>query len=100
MNIEEAITKSPQMPEGSVLVARLPFTWGSEAEFVMLTDEYGVPSATMEAGFKYLLELDEIMDCLDYLKKKRAGTKTVAEFVIHYAVYDTAPAWIEDIPDA
>lgn len=99
MNVEEAVAKVAQMPEGSVLVARPPITWGAEALFVGLTNEYRVPQATLEAGFKYLLGKDDLLNLLQFLKKKRVSSRTVAEFVIHYAMADSAPAWIDDIPD-
>jgi len=87
------------MPKGSVLVARPPFTWGAEATFVSLADDFRIPPAVADAGFQYLLERDDLLDLLGFLKKKRVSPRTIAEFVIHYAVTDAVPAWIDDIPD-
>lgn len=39
------------------------------------------------------------MNLIAFLKKKKVGARTIAEFVIHYAITDSAPAWIDDIPD-
>lgn len=99
MNIEEALAKVAQMPQGSVLVAKPPLTWGAEALFVKLTDDYRVPQSVIDAGYVYLLGRDDIEDLLGVLKRKKVGSRTVAEFVIHYAVTDSSPAWINDIPD-
>jgi hypothetical protein len=99
MNVEEAVANTLQMPEGNALVAKPPLTWGAEAMFVPLTDDYRVPSEVIEAGFQYLLERDDLVDLLGFLKKKRVSGRTAAEFVIHYAVTDAYPAWIDDIPD-
>jgi hypothetical protein len=53
MNVEEALTNVAQMPEGSVLVAKLPLTWGVETIFVEPTDDYRVPKAVKDAGYEY-----------------------------------------------
>lgn len=100
MNVEEAVLKASQMPEGSVLVAKSPLAWGSEAMFVELTDEYAVPQSVKEAGYEYLLGRDDIENLLTFIKKKKVSSRTVAEFIIHYAMTDSAPSWINDIPDA
>lgn len=99
MNVEEAIARVVQMQEGSVLVAKQPLTWGSEAMFTELTEDYRVPQPVLEAGYVYLLGRDDIENLLIFLKKKKVSSKTVAEFVIHYAVADSTPSWINDIPD-
>lgn len=100
MNVEDAVSKALQMPEGAALVAKPPLTWGAEAMLVELTDDYCVPQSVQDAGFQYLLGRDDLLNLLDYLKSKRVSNRTAAEFVIHYAVTDSAPAWINDIPDA
>jgi hypothetical protein len=76
-----------------------PLTWGADAMFVELTDDYRVPQAVKDAGYQYLLGREDIEKLLAFLTKKRVSSRTVAEFVIHYAVTDSAPAWINDIPD-
>jgi hypothetical protein len=63
-------------------------------------DVGGVPESAKQAGFEYLLERDEIEYELEFLKTKKIGSRAVAEFIIHYAVYDSPPAWIEEIPNA
>jgi hypothetical protein len=99
MNVEEALSRAEQIPEGHVLVAKPPLTWGAEAMVVQLTDDYRVPQSVSDAGYVYLLGRDDIENLLAFLKKKRVSSRTVAEFVIHYAVTDSPPAWINDIPD-
>ena len=99
MNVVEAIAKVAQMPEGGVLVAKPPLTWGSEAMFVELTDDYRVPQSVKDAGYEYLLGRDDIENLLADLRKKKVSERTVAEFIIHYAVTDSAPSWINDVPD-
>lgn len=100
MNLEEAMLKVAEMPEGSALVAKPPLTWGSEAMFVDLTDDYRVPQTILDSGYQYLLGHDDLVNLIAFLKKKKIGIRTAAEFVIHYAITDSAPAWIDDIPDA
>jgi hypothetical protein len=99
VNVEEAVAKVAQMPADSVLVAKPPLTWGAEAMFVQLTDDFRVPQSVKEAGYEYLLGRDDLENLLEFLNKKRVGSRTVAEFVIHYAVTDSPPSWINDIPD-
>lgn len=98
MNIEEAVLKVAEMSDSSVIVAKPPLTWGSEAIFVELTDDYRVPQPIKDAGYEYLLGREEIENLLAFLKKKKVGSRTTAEFVIHYSMTDSAPAWIDDIP--
>lgn len=100
MNIEEAILRVSEAAENSILVARPPLTWGAEAMFVQATREFAVPPAAVDAGYEYVLEIEDIRELLVFLKKKRVSSRTAAEFVIHYAIYDTTPAWIADVPDA
>jgi hypothetical protein len=99
MNVEEAVAAFAHVSEGSVLVAKPPLTWGSEAMFVQLTADHRVPEAVKEAGYEYLLGRDDIEGLLTFLKKKQLSSRAVAEFVIHYAMNDCAPSWIDDIPN-
>ena len=87
------------MPVDSVLVARPPLTWGAEAMFVQLTDDYRVPEAVKEAGYQYLLSREDIGNLLRFLKTKKVTSRTAAEFIIHYAITDSSPSWINDVPD-
>lgn len=99
MNIEEAVSQFAQMPEGTVLVAKPPLTWGAEALFIELTDENRVPQPVKDAGYEYLMGRDDIANLIESLNKKRVSSRTAAEFIIHYAMNDSAPAWIDDILD-
>jgi hypothetical protein len=90
MNIEDAIARFARMGENSVLVAKPPLTWGSEAMFVELTDDYRVPQPVQAAGYVYLLGRDDIGNLLEFLKRKKLGSRAIAEVVIHYAVTDSA----------
>jgi hypothetical protein len=100
MTVEEAVLRLAQAPEDSVLVAKPPLTWGAEAMFIELTDDYRVPQPVKDAGYEYLMGRDDIANLLALLKKKRLSSRAIAEFVIHYAMNDSAPAWIDGIPDA
>ena len=100
MNIEEAVAKVAEVTEGSVLVAKPPLTWGADAMFVQLTNDYRLPQLVVEAGYQYLLGIEDIIGLLAFLKTKKVSSRTAAEFIIHYAVADCEPAWIYDIPDA
>jgi hypothetical protein len=98
MTIEEAIAAIARAPKDSALVAKPPLTWGAEAMFVELTDDYRVPQHLCESGYQYLLGREDIETLLEFLKKK-VSSRTAAEFVIHYALTDSPPSWIDDIPD-
>jgi hypothetical protein len=52
-----------------------------------------------EAGFDYLLGREDIERLLAFLRGKNMSSRAAAEFVIHYAINDCAPSWIDDIPD-
>jgi hypothetical protein len=99
MTIEEALVIASHVPEQQTLVARPPLTWGAEALFVTLTPDYRVPKEVLDAGYKYLLDGEDIAMILDLAKTKRLSSRSVAELLIHYAVNDAFPAWIDDIPD-
>ena len=100
MNIESAVAQVARMSEDGVLVAKPPFTWASEALFVDLTDDYHVPQPVKDAGFEYLLGRSDIEMLVDFLRAKKISSRAAAEFVIHYAITDSTPAWIDDVPDA
>lgn len=101
MNILEAVLGMKDASQrGAVLVARPPLTWGAEAMFVDLTDDYRVPQPILDAGFQYLMGAEDLSSVLEYVRKKKISEKAIAEFVIHYAMVDSAPAWIDDIPEA
>lgn len=99
MNLEEAIAKAAQISDDMVLVAKPPFTWGAEALYVMLADDCSVPQPVLDAGFELLLDHEDLMTQLGYLKSKKVSAKTAAEFVIHYAINDSWPAWFGDLPE-
>ena len=100
MTVEEALASVSIMPATQSLVARSPLTWGAEALFVSLTDDYRVPAEVLDAGYKYLLDAEDINHILEYAKTKKLSSRSVAELVIHYSVNDAFPAWIDDVPDA
>lgn len=88
------------MPNDMTLAARRPpFTWGSEAMFVKLTEEGGMPRDAVELGFEYVLSIDDMQDLLAAIKGKKISRAAAAELVIHYALYDCAPAWFNDLPN-
>lgn len=100
MKLEDMVQKVEEMSDTSALVAKAPLTWGSEAMVVELTSEYGIPEGAKDAGFEYVAGRDDLIWLLRCLEKKKVSNRTKAEFVIHYAVVDAMPAWIDDIPDA
>ncbi|MGI0036300.1 MAG: hypothetical protein ACRD98_10575 [Nitrososphaera sp.] len=100
MNIEEILQSKDLLLEDCVLVAKKPpFTWASEARIVAVNDSYEIPDQVTQEGYQYVLECDEILQLFAYLDTKKLSSRTRAEFVIHYAVYDCAPEWITDIPN-
>jgi hypothetical protein len=100
MTIEEALANVSTLADDDVLVARSPLTWAAEARFVKYTYDYRIPADVLSQGYKYLLGRDDLIDILEFAKTKKLGSRSVAEFLIHYCVNDVFPAWIDDIPDA
>jgi hypothetical protein len=97
--MEEAISRVLEMTDRSAIVAKPPLAWGSEAKIIELTDGYTIPQEVTDAGYEYLVGREDLVYLLKFLRKKRVSTKTKAEFVIHYALTDSTPAWIDDIPE-
>jgi hypothetical protein len=75
-----------------------PFNPSSEARFVKLELDGRVPAEVSSQGFEYLLETEEVQLILEDISEKRISPSAMAEYVIHYATYDTYPSWISDIP--
>lgn len=100
MNLQEAVAKAREVSDDMVLVAKPPFTWASEARYIVLTDEFCVPSQIVDEGFEVLLDHEDLITQLDYLVGKKASERTVAELVVHYAVNDDWPAWFSDLKEA
>lgn len=100
MNLLEAVTKIDQCSDGSVIVAKRPFSWGAAARIVELEDEGRVPSLVLADGYEYLLEKDGVLRLLSLAAAKRMSERTKVEFIVHYAEMDAYPAWFEDLPDA
>jgi hypothetical protein len=99
MNIEQALHELGKQPIENVLVARFPpFTPSSEATFVSFTAEVVIPEEVSAQGYEYLLEVEEIQFLLQGISKKKMSRSAIAEYVIHYAVYDAYPSWISDVP--
>lgn len=99
MTIEELLSQISQVPEGSVLVAKPPFTWGSDALFVPYFEGSGIPDSIVKQGYEYLLDRYDIDDLLADVRNKKLSRRAIAEYIIHYSIMDCAPAWINDIPD-
>ncbi|MDB5935205.1 MAG: hypothetical protein JWQ01_2549 [Massilia sp.] len=97
MNIEDAVLRAAEMSDNAALVARPPLTWGAEAIFADLDDDYGVPKYLREAGYVYLLGKEDLLQLISFTGDKRLSSKSVAEFVIHYALTDAYPSWFDDI---
>jgi hypothetical protein len=70
MNVVEALEEIAEVSEEKVLVAKRPLTGGAPAMFVDLTEDYGVPQHVKDAGYEYPLEREDILQLLEFLKKK------------------------------
>lgn len=99
MNIEEAVLKAAAMPDNAVLVAKPPLTWGAEAIFSNLTNDYGIPKDVQDAGYEYLIGKDDLLNAISFTVNKKMSSRSVAEFIIHYALTDAYPSWFDDIPN-
>lgn len=100
MNLEKAVAKAREVSDDMVLVAKPPFTWGSEAKYIALTDDFRIPSHIADEGFEMVLGHEDLITPLGYLAEKKVSEKTAAEFVAHYAVHDDWPAWFRDLKEA
>ena len=99
MDIETAIANIDQAGNEYVLVGKRPFSWGSPAKLIQPTQDYRVPQSVIDEGYEYLLGKEDIVMLLGYLKIKKISSKSTAEFIVHYAMCDAYPSWIEDIPN-
>jgi hypothetical protein len=99
LNIEQAIIEVAKQPQESVLIAKgKPFHPFSEAKFVQLEYDGGISVEVLSQGFEYLLEAEEIRLILEDISEKKLSPSSMAEYVIHYAMYDAYPSWISDMP--
>jgi hypothetical protein len=98
--VEQALLEAARAPSQSILVALPPLTWGSEAKFVIPNPDFSLPLDVRDAGFVSLLDREDVLTLLRYLSSKAASSRTAAEFVIHYSIYDAYPAWFDDLPNA
>jgi hypothetical protein len=87
--------------EYSAIVAVEPWTWGAEAMLVTLDENYRVPSqfVGVDVRYKYFLGVSDAIELMKFTSVKSMSQNAVAEFVIHYALYDAYPAWFSDLPD-
>ena len=99
MQLMDAIFMIGQMGDESVICAKEPFVWGSEATITNYTENYGIPDEVEAAGFRYFLGKEDVVNLLEMISRKRASRRTKAEFVCHYATCDAYPSWFEDLPD-
>lgn len=100
MNLQEAVAKARGESDDVVLVAKPPFTWASEATYVVLTDDFRVPSHIADENFEVVLHHEDLITQLDYLAEKQVSERAAAEFIAHYAVHDDWPAWFTDLKGA
>jgi len=99
MNIEEAIKEAQETTGELLLMAKPPLTWGSEAIFVSIGDDFSEVKQAQAKGYESILDRDDLMQLIHFLRRKKISSKAIAEFVIHYAQNDAYPSWLDDIPD-
>ena len=98
MDIEEAVSNVGKADEWSALVARPPLTYGADAKFVGMTEDGTVRDEDLAGGYQVLLDVEDIRTLLSYTARKKMSSRSIAEFVIHYANVDAYPAWFDDLP--
>lgn len=84
-------------PSGTVLLAKRPFAWGTQASLVELGPFDNPPAELASEGFEYVIEADEARDVLEAARAKGLSARATAELVVHYASYDCMPAWFDEI---
>jgi hypothetical protein len=101
MTIVEVLSNMKEADENSAIFAIEPWTWGSEAKLVVLDDGYKIPLEFIENNpdYKLLLDVNDVNDLVRFTAAKSMSQNAVAEFIIHYAIYDAYPAWFSDLPD-
>jgi hypothetical protein len=95
----DAIFLAGQMPEGSVICARILFFLGSDAIITQLTSTFGISDEVKAQGFAYVQEAFGVEELLEIIFRKRASRETKAEFVCHYAEHDAYPSWFYELTD-
>jgi hypothetical protein len=86
--------------EGAVaLKTGLPFSWSTEAVIVNLDDSFEIPIVYKEQKFEGFLECCQIQSIWEALKSKAMSSRAKAELIVHFAAYDSYPAWLQDIPE-
>ena len=90
----DAVQAVRQHPTG-VLFAKPPLSWGAEALVAQLNDDYSVPSELAAQGFVCLLDHEDVSMVLGSSTASTLPPRVQAELVVHYAVYDAFPEWLE-----
>lgn len=97
MTLQEVILKLNWASDDLCIVAKRPWLPSSEAELIMLTEEYALPESVKERGFSYFLEVSIAKDELLTDIKIRLTPAQKVEVVIYYAENDATPEWLNEL---
>jgi len=97
MNLASLVSDLKSVDSTLTIVAKRPWTGGSDAQLVSLTDNGRVPSNVLREGFFYLLEVSIALDeVLGELVNHLSLDQQVAA-IIYYAENDAYPGWLNTI---
>ena len=79
------------------IVAKQPWSGSSEAKLVELTANFGVPSADLEQGYEYFLEVSVALEEVIGGPGVLLTNEQRLEAVLYYAQNDAFPAWLNQL---
>jgi hypothetical protein len=99
MRFSEALKHVHEMQDDEVLLATVPWSASSEAKFARFGANFSLSSEDLEGGFSGVLDKEDLTMLLGYADEKVISQELLADFVLHYAIYDGYPSWFSDLPD-
>ncbi len=99
MKFSEALKHVHEMRDDKVLLSKKPWSATSEAKFAHFERGFSLSKQDREEGFSGVLDKEDLTMLLGYADEKVISEELLADFAIHYAIYDGYPSWFSDLPD-
>ena len=94
MTLKDVVAQLETLDEDAILVARRPWSAGSEVRLVEPDEEGGVPEDVVAEGFDYFLEVEVAREVLEPLVgREDVPLEKKLEGLIYYATHDAFPDW-------
>jgi hypothetical protein len=94
MTLSSIIANLESVDGARTIVAKRPWTAGSTARLVSLTDDGRIPSGVLRDGLEYFLEVSIALDDVLGSRADRLSPTQRREAVIYYAENDAYPDWL------